>query len=166
MPDRLPSKQIWYGYSVVFGSVVASLALWVFEMWRAGSLHTNPWIYPAKVGSHGTLILMCWAFILATRFRPVERLFGGLDKVYRAHRVIGETAFFLIFLHPIFLAIAKTDSTGVFFATFGFQRIGHAIVAFWLLLFFCPSGCPLHLREKLPTIAGKELMTFSAYCSF
>ena len=98
------------GYAVVFGTVVLSIGLWLVEMARAGEMHTNPWIYPAKVGSHGTLILMCWAFILATRFRPIEQLFGGLDKVYKAHRVIGETAFFLIFLHPICLAIARSDS--------------------------------------------------------
>jgi predicted ferric reductase len=110
-----------YGYSIVFATVVASLALWVFEMARAGQLHTNPWVYPAKVGSHGTLMLMCWAFILSTRFRIVESLFGGLDRVYRAHRVIGEIAFFLIFLHPIFLAVAFTDSIGEFAAYLWFS---------------------------------------------
>lgn len=121
MPDRLPSKQIWVGYSVVLATVLISLSLWIFEMWRADALHTNPWIYPAKIGSHGTLMLMCWAFILATRFKPVEWLFGGLDKVYKAHRVIGETAFFLIFLHPVFLALARTDSWSGFWAYFWFS---------------------------------------------
>jgi len=114
MPERLPVKRIVRGYAVVFGTVVLSIGLWLFEMARAGEMHTNPWIYPAKVGSHGTLILMCWAFLLATRFGPIERLFGGLDKVYKAHRVIGEAAFFLIFLHPIFLAIARSDSPAEF----------------------------------------------------
>lgn len=114
MPKNLPVRRIVYGYSVVFGTVVLSIGLWLLEMARAGEMHTNPWIYPAKVGSHGTLILMCWAFILATRFRPVEHLFGGLDQVYKAHRVIGETAFFLIFLHPIFLAVARADSLSGF----------------------------------------------------
>ncbi len=114
MPKNLPARRIVYGYSVVFGTVLLSIGLWLLEMARAGEMHTNPWIYPAKVGSHGTLILMCWAFILATRFRPVEHLFGGLDQVYKAHRVIGETAFFLIFLHPIFLAVARADSLSGF----------------------------------------------------
>ncbi|MCC5785898.1 MAG: ferric reductase-like transmembrane domain-containing protein [Phycisphaerales bacterium] len=114
MPDRLPVKRIVYGYSVVFGTVLLSIGLWLLEMARAGEMHTDPWIYPAKVGSHGTLILMCWAFILATRFGPIERLFGGLDQVYKAHRIIGETAFFLIFLHPIFLAVSFSDSLSGF----------------------------------------------------
>ncbi|MFU8828161.1 MAG: ferric reductase-like transmembrane domain-containing protein [Phycisphaerales bacterium] len=114
MSEELPANRMLRGYAVVFGTVVLSIGLWLIEMARAGEMHTNPWIYPAKVGSHGTLILMCWAFILATRFRPIEQLFGGLDKVYKAHRVIGETAFFLIFLHPIFLAIARSDSLAGF----------------------------------------------------
>lgn len=139
MPEQLPSKRIYVGYSVVFATVVLSLLLWIAEMWRAGALHDNPWIYPAKVGSHGTLMLMCWAFILATRFRPVEWLFGGLDKVYRAHRVIGETAFFLIFLHPVFLAVARTDSLGGFFGYFWFssdwtRNTGILALAFFTLL--------------------------------
>jgi len=114
MSEELPANRMMRGYAVVFGTVVLSIGLWLIEMSRAGEMHTNPWIYPAKVGSHGTLILMCWAFILATRFRPIEQLFGGLDKVYKAHRVIGEAAFFLIFLHPIFLAVAYSDSLSGF----------------------------------------------------
>ncbi len=79
-------------------------------MWVADDLYSNYWKYPAKVGSHGALILMCWAFILSTRLRSVEWLFGGLDKVYKTHRRLGEIAFTIIFLHPIFLAIAFSDS--------------------------------------------------------
>jgi predicted ferric reductase len=50
-------------------------------------------------------MLMCWALVLAARLPIVERLFGGLDKVYKAHRRIGEAALYLIVLHPIFLAL-------------------------------------------------------------
>ena len=115
MPKSLSIQRYWFGYSLVLATVLISFALWIGAMWQADELYDNPWKYPAKVGSHGTLILMCWAFILATRFRIVEQLFGGLDKVYKAHRYIGETAFFLIFLHPIFLAVAFAESPGEFF---------------------------------------------------
>jgi predicted ferric reductase len=111
----LPPKRKWFGYAAVAATLAITYALWIVAMGAADEWYDNPWNYPAKVGSHGTLILMCWAFILATRFRWVERLFGGLDKVYKAHRHIGEGAFFLIFLHPVFLSMAHADSVSAFF---------------------------------------------------
>lgn len=115
MSESLPMKKKWLGYAAVAASLLITFALWLGAMAWAGDLYENPWMYPAKIGSHGTLILMCWAFILATRLQPVERLFGGLDKVYLAHRRIGESAFVLIFLHPIFLAVSYSESPTEFF---------------------------------------------------
>lgn len=117
----LPPKRKWFGYAAVAVSLAITYALWLGALWAADAWYDNSWKYPAKVASHGTLILMCWAFILASRFRWVERLFGGLDKVYRAHRHIGESAFFLIFLHPAFLAVAHADSVSAFFRYWWFS---------------------------------------------
>ena len=114
MPKFHQTRRHWIAYGVIFATVAVSYLLWIAAMWRRGELYDVPWIYLAKLGSHGALTLMCWAFILATRFRPVEWLFGGLDKVYRGHRVVGESAFFLILLHPIFLAVARAEEAGGF----------------------------------------------------
>lgn len=119
--STLPPKRKWFGYAAVAASLAITFALWLGAMGAADEWYDNPWLYPAKVGSHGTLVLMCWAFILATRFRWVERLFGGLDKVYKAHRYIGETAFFLILLHPVFLAVAHADTISEFSAYLWFS---------------------------------------------
>ena len=114
-PAALPPKRKWFGYATVAASLAITFALWLGAMGAADDWYDNAWKYPAKGGSHGTLILMCWAFFLSTRIRMVEWLFGGLDKVYKAHRHIGEGAFFLIFLHPVFLAVAHADSFSTFF---------------------------------------------------
>ncbi|TVR54568.1 MAG: hypothetical protein EA425_01630 [Puniceicoccaceae bacterium] len=97
-------KRAHYGYLAIAASLLVSYALWIGHLWWHGDWYEDLWKYPAKVGSHGATLLMCWAFLLATRFRPIERLFGGLDKVYRAHRIIGEAAFFLILIHPLGLS--------------------------------------------------------------
>ena len=138
-PDALPPKRKWFGYAAVAVSLAITYALWLAAMGAADEWYGDPWKYPAKVGSHGTLILMCWAFILATRIRPVERLFGGLDKVYKAHRHIGESAFFLIFLHPVFLAVAHADSVSAFFRYWWFsgdwvRNTGLIALAIFILL--------------------------------
>lgn len=135
----LPAKRKWFGYGVIAASLVITYSLWLGAMWAADEWYDNPWHYPAKVGSHGALILMCWAFILATRFRWVERLFGGLDKVYKAHRHLGEAAFFLIFLHPVFLAVGQADSVRSFFQYGLFsgnwvRNTGLIALAFFILL--------------------------------
>ena len=44
-------------------------------------------------------------FILSTRAKWIENLFGGLDKVYPVHAVMGATSFVLVLLHPLFLVM-------------------------------------------------------------
>jgi predicted ferric reductase len=43
--------------------------------------------------------------VLATRLAIIENMFGGLNKVYIAHAIIGSAALTAIMLHPILLAI-------------------------------------------------------------
>ena len=45
--------------------------------------------------------------VLGARLRPVEALFGGLDRMYRAHRVLGQTAFVLLLGHVIFILAGR-----------------------------------------------------------
>jgi predicted ferric reductase/mono/diheme cytochrome c family protein len=50
--------------------------------------------------------------VLAARLRPVEALFGGLDRMYKAHRVNGQVAFALLLAHvALILASRATIST-------------------------------------------------------
>ncbi|MGV8168439.1 MAG: ferredoxin reductase family protein [Candidatus Nanoarchaeia archaeon] len=44
-------------------------------------------------------------FVLSTRAKWIEDIFGGLDKVYPVHAVLGATSFILILLHPLFLVM-------------------------------------------------------------
>lgn len=51
------------------------------------------------------IALMAWAVILAARLRLLEHLFGGLDRAYRHHHLIGGVAFILVLLHPTLMAL-------------------------------------------------------------
>jgi predicted ferric reductase len=44
-------------------------------------------------------------FILSSRFKFLENIFGGLDKVYKVHSVIGALALVCILFHPLFLVL-------------------------------------------------------------
>ena len=50
--------------------------------------------------------------VLGARLRPVEALLGGLDRMYRTHRVLGQAAFVFLLGHVVFvLAGRATIST-------------------------------------------------------
>ena len=45
------------------------------------------------------VVLMAWSFVLAVRWRWLEPLFGGLDRMYAVHRWAGVLAIGAMFLH-------------------------------------------------------------------
>lgn len=51
------------------------------------------------------MILYAINLILSTRLRFLENLFGGLNRVYIAHHIIGGLALILLCFHPLFLAL-------------------------------------------------------------
>ncbi len=51
-----------------------------------------------SLGFWGTIFL-CLNFVLATRWRWVEHLFNGLDKVYQAHVWVGKIGLMMVLLH-------------------------------------------------------------------
>lgn len=59
----------------------------------------------AQLSGLATSVLISWNFILATRSKFLEKLFGGLDRVYLYHKIIGNLAFILAISHPIFLIV-------------------------------------------------------------
>lgn len=107
------------GYLLIGATLLATLALWIACLWHYDGWYEDRFKYVAKVGSLSATMLMCWAFLLATRFRPVNRCFGGLDKVYTAHRRVGEAAFVIVFLHPVFLAMHRLPDWRGFLAFIG-----------------------------------------------
>jgi predicted ferric reductase len=73
----------------------------------AATLHSLANI-AALVGTAGFAINL----ILGARLVVVERLFGGLDRLYRAHRFVGYGSLILILLHALLLALSKAVESG------------------------------------------------------
>jgi len=51
------------------------------------------------------MTMFALTFILSTRIKWLEDIFGGLDKVYITHAILGGTALIMILAHPIFLVL-------------------------------------------------------------
>jgi predicted ferric reductase len=51
------------------------------------------------------MTMFALTFVLSTRIKFIEDVFGGLDKVYIVHGILGGLALILILAHPIFLVL-------------------------------------------------------------
>lgn len=61
-----------------------------------------------KLGQITALVgitMFALTFVLSSRMRFIENLFGGLDKMYSVHGILGGTALTLILFHPILLVL-------------------------------------------------------------
>ncbi len=95
------------GWTLVFLFSLISVLIWTF-MQSLSTRFVNISVTMTSLGQLTALvgtILLCITFILSTRLRAIERAFGGLDKVYVAHHIIGTVSFLLLLFHPLFLAI-------------------------------------------------------------
>lgn len=50
-------------------------------------------------------VLLSLTFVLAGRFRWLEKVFGGLDIVYKLHHTFGAVSFILLLHHPLLLIV-------------------------------------------------------------
>lgn len=102
----------------VWLSVGAMLLLWVTCKWAYQDWFDDGFKYVAKTASLSAMTLMCWCVVLSARFRAVEGLFGGLDKVYQIHKRLGKVLCAVVVLHPFFLAAHRLPDVASFLAYF------------------------------------------------
>ena len=95
-------------------TVAMTMIIWLGSKWHAADWFDNPYKYPAKAASLAATVLFCWCIVLSTRNRSIEAWFGGLDKVYQLHKHLGKAAFWLIILHPLFLALDRMPDVMAF----------------------------------------------------
>lgn len=90
------------------------------------------------IGSSGYCALAL-TLVLSTRWHWVDRLFGGLDKVYAIHHAMGLVAFFLILAHPFVIAVKRMDLAWQWVVNHmilfrGLWDINYGVVAYWLMV--------------------------------
>jgi predicted ferric reductase len=82
-------------------------------VWFGGGDKDDP-LYELGTSTGFYALLLGWLnFVTATRWRWVERLFGGLDRVYRVHGLLGRWAFVLLWLHLLLLSLQALPDSGL-----------------------------------------------------
>lgn len=70
----------------------------------------SPFLLLADFVSQAAIVFFSADFVLATRLRVIEDLFGGMDRVYKVHSILGRLGMLLITLHfALILGDAKLD---------------------------------------------------------
>lgn len=100
------------------------------------------------------LCLYTMSLVLATRIAWIEDLFGGLNKVYIAHAILGGSALMFILLHPVLIAI-RYSALGAgtvfdfFLPTTKYVATAYGIYAVILLLILMIVTFYIHLPYRL-----------------
>jgi predicted ferric reductase len=86
----------------------------------------------------GLLGLNLYAFnlLLSTRIKFFEDLFGGLNKVFIAHHIIGGLSLILLLIHPTMLALRLVpsslhDAAMLLLPTFDNLPVAYGVLALW-----------------------------------
>lgn len=92
-----------------------------------------------KLAGIVAIILYCQNMILAARIPFFEDLFGGLNKVYIAHHLLGGIALCVIFIHPIALSmqyagVSLQDSANMLIPFVAELETTLGILGLWLFI--------------------------------
>lgn len=100
-------------WSLVIAAATVPVLIWALML----PLQTRVITPGVSIGSVGkvtgiiAIVLYCMSLVLSTRWRLVEQLFGGLNKSYVAHHLIGGVALCLALFHPIALSLKLAESS-------------------------------------------------------
>ena len=98
---------------MIAAAVLVPLLLWLSANNLTYSV-ASPWAFSLALGRLLGVMGICFYsinLILSSRWRFIEALFGGLNRVYIAHHIIGGIALIMLLFHPIVLAIARASSS-------------------------------------------------------
>jgi len=106
----------WVGPTLLVASLIVS-----WQPFRHADGFTSLTGFAQYVGAV-SIMLMAWSFILAIRARPLEILFGGLDRMYRVHRWCGSLSVAFMTLHLSNQSRLRTGVAGASVSTASFAR--------------------------------------------
>ena len=155
------------GWWLIGVFTVIPVVYW-FQLNGIGSSFENGFAFWSMVGRLSGLIGIVWYaanFLLATRLKWLEGLFGGLNRVYIAHHVLGGLALIALIIHPLALAMRYVPDEMRRAAEFLLPQfsgnidwaINYGFVAFFGLVFLLILTFFIKLRYQLWLFTHKFL---------
>lgn len=111
MPS-LPRNYSKMGVPIIFCAAIINVFLWlVFGPENPDARVDFANQYWSEILSSSSMILMALGFVLAARPKFLEPLFGGLDQMYKAHKLTNIIAMWLLIGH--FVTIPESGDEGI-----------------------------------------------------
>jgi predicted ferric reductase len=79
-------------------------------------------------------VLLSITFILSSRLKILEKLFGSLDKVYKLHHLLGGISIVLLIHHPLLLALRYLPGTSTYLLLGDNLIYNAGIIALYLMV--------------------------------
>lgn len=91
----------------IFGIWIISLitvTLWILSKNPQDNLFSDSFRSVSQLFALLGIVMMSTVFITSTHISFIEDLFGGLDRVYKTHHILGMISFIMLVNHPLLLA--------------------------------------------------------------
>ncbi len=127
-------QMVSIGSIVIFLLVLSPIIIWL--SYRPTSIQ-NPLIAVAKLNAFMAISTLSLNFFLSTRLTFFEKIFNGLDRMYRVHKAVGRTSLLFIIIHPLFLMISRYQHVDVirsYVLPFGSFEIAAGVLSVYLFL--------------------------------
>lgn len=95
--------------------ILLTINLWVFSKSDFKLVITQPYRSLGQVFGLLGIVLMSLTLVLTTRNKKIEELFGGMDKVYSIHHILGATSFVFLINHPLLFVVQSLPNLKVAF---------------------------------------------------
>ncbi len=105
MTSREGEVRVRFGSWLIWFLLAITLILFTLAKIENGGIFGLYWLTISQLLSLTGTTLLSLSFLLSSRLPFLEGLFGGLDKVYRLHHIVGGLSFVLLLHHPLFLII-------------------------------------------------------------
>lgn len=159
-PQRLQNSRFGW-VLIVLGCLIPSIFIMLDQKGRFAS---GAQILLTLGDITGVIGLCLYAFdlILAMRLSWIEDIFGGLNKVYVAHAILGSTALMFVLIHPVLLSIRLLPdglkaAGSLFIPSLHYIGTAYGILATIAMLGLLFITLYIHLPYKLWLVTHKYL---------
>lgn len=97
------NRYLNYGWLITLIVAILPVVLWQIAMPTPWDTAKNIFENIGRLAGLAGIALFAWNVILSARFKIYNRLFKGLDNLYRAHHIIGSIALILLLIHPVMI---------------------------------------------------------------
>ncbi|OGD97020.1 hypothetical protein A3A49_01355 [Candidatus Curtissbacteria bacterium RIFCSPLOWO2_01_FULL_38_11b] len=125
------------GIIIIFVLSVVTIALWVQSKESSNIILANIPLSVSQIFGLLGIVLMAISLILSTRLKIVENTFGGMDKVYDTHIIVGGLSTVFALNHPLLLALNSLPEISIaknYFFIGSNSAYNFGIVALYILL--------------------------------